>query len=160
MIAEVADMKSKFVVCLSVIVLLSTLVAGCSTGEGGVGVPIKIQKADHVGAIAFNLLYDSTVLEVTGVNVGALARNSRAQWSIEKPGQLKVVVQNANINGDGTLVKVNCRVLNTTGSSTLPIQVLQAISTDTGGLVETQVSEGSFSASGKSVEAPVISFGA
>ena len=158
---EVDDMRSKLAVCLSAIVLLSTLVAGCGTGGGGVSMPISIENADHVGAIAFNLLYDSTVFEVTAVNVGALARNSAAQWSVEKPGQLKVIVQNArNINGDGTLVAVKCKVLNKTGSSTLVIQVLEARSANTGEVVETQVSEGSFSASDMSIEAPVISFGA
>lgn len=153
-------MRSKFVVCLSAIVLLSILMAGCGTG-GGPSVPIKIENADHVGAIAFYLLYDSTVFEVTAVSVGALARGSTAQWAIEKPGQLKVVVLNAkNINGGGTLVAVKCKVLNNTGSSTLAIQVLEARSADTGEVVETQVSEGSFSASDMSVEPPVISFGA
>jgi hypothetical protein len=114
--------------------------------------------------MAFNLLYDSTVLEVTGVSKAALVRNSNgtARWAIEKPGQLYVVVENAKnnrINGDGTLVVVKCRVLNAAGSSTLAIQVLEAYSGDTGERVETQVSEGSFSASDMSIEAPVISFG-
>lgn len=153
-------MSSKFLVCLSAIVLLLTLVVGCGTGGGGVDVPIKIENADHLGSIAFNLLYDSTVLEVTAVNVGSLARGSNAQWAIEKPGQLLVGVQNAkNIDGKGTLVAVKCKVLNTTGSTTFAILVLEARSANTGELVETQVSEGSFSASDMSIEAPVIDFG-
>ncbi len=153
-------MKSKFMVCLSVILLLSALVAGCAT-EGSLSLPIKIENADHVGAIAFNLVYDPAVLEVTAVNVGVLARGSTAQWAIERPGQLKVIVQNAkNINGDGLLVAVKCRVLNSAGSSTLVIQVLEARSANTGELVETKVTEGTFTASDESFEAPVISFGA
>jgi len=64
-------------------------------------------------------------LKVTTVNVEDLARGSSAQWAIVGTGQLKVVVQNANINGDGTLVTVKCKALNTTGSSTLVIQVLE-----------------------------------
>ena len=122
--------------------------------------PIKIENADHVGAISLNLLYDSTVLEVTSVNVGAPARRSDAAWQITGPGTLKVVVKNANINGDGTLVTVKCKALNTTGSSTLVIQVLGAIGADTGEDVETQVTDGTFTASDDSVEAPVIRFGA
>ena len=153
-------MKSKFVVCLSLIVLLSILVMGCGTAGGGLGVPVKIENADHVGAIAFNLLYDATVLKATAVNVGDLAGGSSAQWAIERPGQLKVVVQNANMNGDGTLVAVKCRVLDPTGSSTLVIQVLGATSADTGADVGTQVTAGTCTASDDSVEAPVITFGA
>ena len=126
--------------------------------------PIKIENADHLGAMAFYLLYDSTVLEVTDVSVAGLARdsNSTTRWGIEKPGQLVVIVEKAKekgMNGDGTLVKVKCKVLSVTGSSTLAVQVLEARSVDTGELVETQVSEGSFSASDMSIEAPVISFG-
>ena len=153
-------MRSKSVICLSVLLMLSALVVGCGTGGGGLTVPVKIENADHVGAIAFNLVYDSSVLKVTTVNVEDLARGSSAQWAIVGTGQLKVVVQNANINGDGTLVTVKCKALNTTGSSTLVIQVLGAISGNTGEDVETQVTEGSYSAADDSVEAPVIIFGA
>jgi hypothetical protein len=64
------------------------------------------------------------------------------------------------MNGDGTLVAVKCKVLDTTGSSTLVIQVLGATSADTGADVKTQVTEGTFTASDESVEAPVIGFGA
>jgi hypothetical protein len=152
-------MRSKSVICLSVLLMLSALVVGCGTGGGGLTVPVKIENADHVGAIAFNLLYESTVLEVTAVNVGDLAKGSSAQWAIVGTGQLKVVVQNANINGDGTLVTVKCKALSSTGSSTLVIQVLGATSADTGEDVGTQVTDGSFSAADESVEAPVIIFG-
>ena len=158
--AEVADMRRKPVICLSVLLILSALVVGCGTG-GGLSVPVKIENADHVGAIALNLLYDSSVLKVTAVNVGDLAKGSSAQWAIVGPGKLKVVVQNAKyMNGDGTLVTVKCKALNSTGSSTLAIQVLGAISADTGEDVGTQVTDGTFTASNESVEAPVISLGA
>ena len=153
-------MRSKSVICLSVLLMLSALVVGCGTAGGGPSVPVKIENADHVGAIAFNLVYDSSVLKVTTVNVEDLARGSSAQWAIVGTGQLKVVVQNANINGDGTLVTVKCKALNTTGSSTLVIQVLGATSGNTGEDVGTQVTEGRYSAADDSVEAPVISFGA
>ena len=136
-------------------------VVGCGTGGGGLSVPIKVENADHVGAIAFNLLYDSAVFKVTAVNVGALARGSSARWAVVQPGQLWVGIQDAkNLNGNGTLVKVKCKVLNTAGSSTLAVQVLAAASADTGEAVETQVTDGSFTASDESVEAPVIIFGA
>jgi len=154
-------MRSMSVLRLSVLLMLSALLVGCGTGGGGLSVPVKIENADHVGAISFNLLYDSSVLKVTAVNVGDLAKGSSAQWAIVGPGKLKVVVQNAkNISGDGTLVTVKCKALDTTGSSTLVIQVLGATSANTGEDVGTQVTDGSFSASDDSVEAPVISFGA
>jgi len=150
----------QLVLFASIALLAVAPVVGCGTGGGGLSVPIKIENADHVGAISLNLLYESTVLEVTAVSVGALASGRSAQWAVEAPGRLKVVVQNANMNGDGTLVTVKCKALNTTGSSTLVIQVLGAISADTGEDVETQVTDGSFSAADDSVEAPVIRFGA
>lgn len=154
-------MRSKLVVCLSAIVLLSTLVAGCGTSGGGLSVPVKVENADHVGAIAFELLYDSTVLKVTAVNVGALAGGSSAQWAIVQPGRLWVGIQGAkNLNGSGTLVTVKCKVLDAAGSSTLAIQVVATSSADTGEEVETQVNEGTFNASDDSVTAPVIRFGA
>jgi Cohesin domain len=160
LIAEVADMRSRAVVCLSLIVLLSTLVAGCGTG-GAPSVSIKIENADHLGGIYFSLLYDSSVLEVTGIRQGALARSRGMKMGIPKAGEIQVLVDTGSgISGDGTLVKVEYKVLNSTGTSTLVIQVLEARSAETGELLETHVTEGTFGASGKSVVAPVISFGA
>jgi Cohesin domain len=150
----------QLVLFASIALLAVAPVAGCGTGGGGLSVPIKIENADHVGAISLNLLYDSTVLEVTAVNLGAPARGGDGAWQITGLGTLKVVVKDANINGAGTLATVKCKALNTTGSSTLVIQVLGAIGADSGEDVETQVIEGSYSAADDSVEAPVISFGA
>jgi hypothetical protein len=151
-------MRSNLVICLSVIFLLSALMAGCDIG-GGLSVPVSIENADDVGALGFNLLYDSTVFEVTRVDLGTLAKGSVAQWALQKPGELLVLVSYAHIDGNGTLVEVKCKVLNSTGTSTLAIQVLEARSASTSELVETEVSEGSFSASDMSVKAPVIRFG-
>jgi hypothetical protein len=53
---------------------------------------------------------------------------------------------------------MKCKVLNSAGSSKLAVEVMEARSAETGELLNTQVSEGSFSASGESVEAPMITF--
>lgn len=151
-------MRAKAMVCLSAAILLSVLLSGCSQG-GGVSLPIKVENADHVGALALNLLYDSMVLEVTGVDAKALARTGTPRWTVLEPGKLLVVVENADIDGGGTLVEAKFKVVSSTGLSTLTIQVLEARSLNTGELVEAQVTDGAFTASDRSVEAPVISFG-
>jgi hypothetical protein len=154
-------MTSRIVVCLSIIVSLSLLVVGCSRGEGGPRLPIKVEGADRVGTITLRLLYDPTVFEVTGVGRGPLAVGGTLQWGIEVPGQLNVVIENDYyLNGNGTLVEVYYEVLNSAGSSTLTIQVLEAKRLITGDLLQTQVSDGRLSPSDVSVEAPVIAFSA
>ncbi len=154
-------MRWKLVVCLSVVLVLSTLVTGCGTGGSAPSVPIKIENADHLGGIYLSFQYDSSVLEVTGVKQGALAlATSRTiRWASPKVGEMEVLVDTGEgISGDGTLLVMKCKVLNSAGSSKLVVQVMEARSAETGELLNTQVLEGSLSASGESVEAPVITF--
>ena len=154
-------MRWRLVVCLSVVVVLSTLVTGCGTEGNLQSVPINIENADRLGGIYISFQYDSSVLEVTKVKQGALALATRRtiRWQSPKAGEMLVLVDTGSeISGDGTLLVMKCKVLNSAGSSKLVIQVMEARNAETGELLVTQVSEGSFSASGESVEAPVITF--
>lgn len=139
--------------------LLMMIALGCDLGEGSIGVPIELKNADRVGAVAFTLLYDSTVLEVEGVEMRALARGATAGYNADTPGELFVSITNApNISGNGTLVEVKFKVLDDAGSSTLQIEVLGALNLDTQEPVETVVSDGLFSAADNSTDPPVITF--
>ena len=155
-------MRWRLVICLSVAVVLSTLVTGCGTGGNAPSVPsvpIKVENADNLGGIWVSFQYDSSVLEVTRVKQGALATSRKLTWASPKAGEMQVLMgTGTGISGDGTLLVMKCKVLNSAGSSKLVIQVMEARNAETGELLVTQVSEGSFSASGESVEAPVITF--
>ena len=152
-------MRWRLVICLSVAVVLSTLVTGCGTGGNAPSVPIKIKNADNLGGIWVSFQYDSSVLEVTRVKQGALATSRKLTWASPKAGEMQVLMgTGTGISGDGTLLVMKCKVLNSAGSSKLVIQVMEARNAETSELLVTQVSEGSFSASGESVEAPVITF--
>ena len=148
-------------ICLSAIGLASMMVAGCALRqEGGTRLQIKVKNADYVAAIAFTLIYDPSVIGVTGVSRGPLSSGGALLWGVEPPGRLSVVISHDYyLNGDGTLIEVNYHVLDNRGSSTLTVEVVEARSQQTGDTVQAQVSEGSFSASDMSVEAPVIIFG-
>ncbi len=140
--------------------LASTIVLGCDLDPDSIGVPIEVTNADRVGAIAFNLIYDSSVLEAQDVDVKELARGATAQYSAKTPGKLVILLQNApNIDGSGTLVEAKFKILNTGGSTKFQIEVLEALNLDTGESVETNVSDGSFSAVEGSVQPPTIVFG-
>ena len=155
-------MRWKLVVCLSVVVLLSALVTGCGTGGSAPSVPIvpiEIENAEDLGGIVFRLVYDSSVLEFTGIKQGARARSRTMQFGIVKPGEIEVLVgAGTGISGDFTLAKLECKVLNSAGASKLVVQVTDARNAKTGQILNTQVSEGSFSASDMSVKAPLIVF--
>jgi hypothetical protein len=157
------DVRWRLVVGLSAMVLLSTLGMGCSTGGSAPSVPIEIVNADRLGGIYISFQYDSSVLEVTKVKQGALAlATSRTiRWASPKAGEMEVLMDSGEgISGDGTLLVMKCNVLNSAGVSKLLIQVKEARSMETNELLDAQVSEGSFSAGGKSIVAPVITFGA
>jgi len=154
-------MRWRLVVCLSVVVVLSTLVTGCGTEGNLQSVPINIENADHLGGIYISFQYDSSVLEVTRVKQGAvaLAASRTIRWKSPQVGEMRVLMDaGKGISGEGTLLVMKCKVLDSAGSSKLVVEVMEARSTETNELLDTQVSEGSFSASGESVEAPMITF--
>jgi hypothetical protein len=149
-------MKCKLVLCLSAVILLSTLMAGCGS-RGDSSVPVKVQNADRVQTLAFNLMFDSSVLEVKGVYVTSLTLHSTAQWVMEATGRLLVLLSEGDVSGNGNLVTVVFKILKSQGSSALTVEVKQATSKGTGSL-ETQTSAGSFTGSNSSFKAPVITF--
>lgn len=124
----------------------------------GLSVPIEVKNADRVGAITFKVLYDPAVLEVRAVNKDKLALSAHAAFNKDTPGQLLVVIQHAEISGNGKLVTVKFRVLDKRGTSTFAIEVLELKSLKTRGMVESEITDGVFSASDMTVKAPVIGF--
>jgi len=142
------------------VLVLSLIPLGCDLEPGTIGVPIEVTNADQVGAIAFNLIYDASVLEAQEVIAKKLAKGASAGYSTNTPGTLVVLVENApDLNGSGTLVEARFKVLNAEGSTTFKIEVAEALSLETREPVETSVLDGSYSGPQNSVQPPTIVFG-
>jgi hypothetical protein len=155
-------MAWKMAISLTIVLLVSALPAACGTNEDAqaISVPIKMANARNVGGVGFELLYDSTILEAREVAKGSLASGANAQYNLDTPGRIVIVVTDAKgISGDGTLVKVLFKVLTTAGSTTLVPMNVDARDNDTSASLDTHVAQGSFSAQDGSVVAPVITFG-
>ncbi len=145
---------------LGAFIALVLLTLSCSTtGEDIIDVPINIKNATDVGAVGFDLVYNSDVLTATEVSVDDLSRGAEAGYNADTPGRLYIAVQNAPlINGDGILVRAYFEVVDHAGISTFTLENIQARNGVTLEYVEAQSSGGNFVAADMTITAPVIDF--
>ena len=83
------------------------------TGPVGseVKIPMNVESAKGCGALQFDLTYDPAVLEVKGVDEGALLSGAMLTFNVPKPGCLKVaMITQAPLAGDGVVAVVSFRV--------------------------------------------------
>ena len=146
---------------LMFLLLLSISLLGCGgTSENVIAVPIEVRNADNIGAMYFEIIYDSTVLEAVEVRADKLATGADSGYNKDTAGTLIVLVENApKLNGDGALVKAFFGILNHNATGTLNIVNLQARNLTTLEYIEGTATAGSYDTATKSVYAPLIDFG-
>jgi hypothetical protein len=150
---------SKILILLGALLIIMVSATGCS-GSGSVTIPIKIENADNIGAIALELVYNATVLRVIDVNIVDMSQGAESGYNTDTPGKLILIIQNApDINGSGTLVDANFEVLTQGGGSALTLQNVQARDLTTLQDIPTSTIAGSYQVADNAVISPVIVFG-
>jgi hypothetical protein len=148
---------------LMIAVSLLTIVVTATTGcvePGTASVAVEVVNADSVGAIAFEVVYDATLLEVIRVNPDDLADGANSGFNNDTPGRLLIVVQQApSINGTGDLVTIQFDILRGSGQTSLALENMQARSLATGQPVPVQGTAGSVKADDASYVSPRLIFG-
>jgi len=125
----------------------------------GVAVPINLTDAVNVGSLHIELIYDSAVLEATGVKAGKLGRNAMIESNLETPGRVIIgIIDAAGINGDGPVVTVSFKAKGKEGTSPLTLENLEAHDAETLYDIITEASPGEFVAKDNSFTAPSIVF--
>jgi len=152
-------MTARLLSTVATVILLAVWASGCVTTTTTVSVPVEVRSANNIGAIGFELAYDSTLLEVTEVDDVGFSESADAGYNSDTPGRLVVVVENASINGDGTLVEVNFKALQDSGESAVTFERIEARNATTGELVTTQTEAGSIRVDDESYVSPKIVFG-
>jgi hypothetical protein len=152
-------------ILLVLMLVVALAVGGCSlipkstSTPEGVGVPINLNGASNVGSLHIELVYDSTVLEATGVKAGKLGRNAVIECNLETPGRAIIgIVDASGINGDGSVVTVSFKAKGKEGTSPLTLESVEANDAETLYDLITKTSPGEFMAKGSSFTAPGITF--
>jgi hypothetical protein len=168
-------------VCLSrlAIVILTLLVlsfSGCVNGGAGtteiptnqsdgnvnVGIteiPVNLSGAINVGSLHIEVVYDSSILEITAVKAGKLAQNALVDSTITTPGRAIIGILSSNgISGSGAIASIDFKSKAKAGTSALTLEKVEAYSADKLQAIRTQVSAGEFNAKDSSFNAPSISF--
>ncbi len=155
-------MTSKLLAAAAILATLALVTSACIPNvRPTLEIPIEVRNADDIGAIAIELVYDSSVLRVDRVDPAELAEGADAGFNKDDRGRLVVVVQNApSINGDGTLVTVIFDVMDERGETDLVIEDIQARNFTTHEFVSDQAQgqTGNFRADDMSYVAPAIVF--
>jgi hypothetical protein len=145
-------------VVLVVLLLMAPVFAatGCA-GPGTLTLPVEVSTTEALGAVAFYLIYDASLLEVTGVDPADLAEGADSGFNSDTPGRLLVVVQQApSIDGDGTLVDIQFDILEGEGQSSIGLEDVQVKLLATGDRVSVRIEAGSVQADDASYVAPRI----
>ena len=150
-------MVKRLLLAMSLFVI--PLMAGGCSGAESVTVPVEVRNADDIGAIAFELVYNSALLKVDGVDNVGFSKGADAQYSAATPGRLVVVVQHAPaMNGDGTLVEVHFDILEHSGESSLTLENVQARNRSTLEYIATQTEPGNIQVEDGAYVSPQIIF--
>ena len=125
-----------------------------------VNVPIYLTGAKNVGSLEFILTYDPSVLEVSGVEAGGLARNALFDFGPREPGRLWAgLIDSDGINGDGPVAVVSFRVIGP-GSSASRLNLESIYTYDASSLLDilSDATSGSFTVEGHALTAPALAF--
>ncbi len=102
-------------------------VGSASAPPGGeASVPIQVRGANNVGAVQFEITYDSTLLTPLKVEAGSFIPNALVEFNTETPGRLAIgLVTVTPINGDGELVTARFKINGTQGQ-VIPLTLANA----------------------------------
>ena len=119
-----------------------------------------VEGASNVGSLELVLVYDPSVLEVTGVERGTLVGDALMVSSMDTPGQVWIgMIDASGISGDGAVAVVTFNVLGTPGStSSLDLKEIAAHDADTLLALITETIAGGYSVSDGALEPPTIRF--
>ncbi len=99
-----------------------TVRVGTVTGTAGarVDVPLQVTNGADIGAIQFDVLFDSAIAQVITVTRGAAAgANAVLEFNAAEPGRVRVGVASAEgLKGEGVLATVGLTVTGNAGQST------------------------------------------
>lgn len=119
---------SPYALAFIVVVVAASLSASTMTlslpqlqGASGstINVPIDVAGAEKVGALQFEVLYDTSVLTAESARAGALATDALVEVKTDKPGRLFIALVTTNsISGSGTVATASFKVIGAPGAAT------------------------------------------
>ena len=152
---------------LGIIIIAAILVAvvlvfvlGGSDDEGGGEniIPVKVKNAERLGALHIELVYDSSILEVTGVTLGSLGENGQVDYEVESGRVIIGFIDAMGMSGSGDVVKISFTE-NASGKSSLVLENVVATDAETLYDLVVQTSAGSLDTDNDTSTAPVINIG-
>ena len=151
------------IVKVSVIVVI-VFVLGCGGGsddeDGGENIiPVQVKNADVVGALHIELVYDSSIIEVTDVTLGSLGENGQVDYEVESPGRVIIgFIDAMGMSGSGEVVEIEF-TKNSDGKSSLALENVVATDAETLYDMVVQTSAGSLDTNNDTSTMPVIIIG-
>ena len=151
------------IIKVSVIVVI-VFVLGCGGGsdddDGGANVvPVQVKNADGVGALHIEVIYDSSIVEVSDVKLGDLGENGQIDYEVESPGRVVIgFIDAMGMSGSGDVVEIEFTI-SAEGESSLTLENVVATDAETLYDLVVQTSAGSLDTDDDTSTAPVITIG-
>ncbi len=158
-------MIKKILAIIIVTVLVAVVfVPGCGGGSDDDGggeniIPVQVKNADGVGALHIELVYDSSIIEVTDVTLGSLGKNGQVDYEVESPGRVTIgFIDAMGMSGSGDVVEIEFTE-NADGKSSLVLENVVATDAETLYDLVVNTTPGSLDTAEGDHQAPVINMG-
>jgi len=131
---------------------------GATPAESTKEIPINISDADNVGSLHIELVYDSSVLEVTDVKAGSKIKNGVVEFNTNTSGRLVIgIIDATGISGSGRAVSISFDVVGS-GKTDLILENIEATNAETLHDIITEAHKGLYNASDGTTYPPEIEF--
>lgn len=147
------------VVIIIAVVIVVVFVLGGSDDDGGGEnmVPIQVQNANGLGALHIEVVYDSSIVEVTEVSLAGIAENGQVDYEVSNRGRVVIgLIDAMGMNGSGDVVEISFNE-KAEGNSSLTLENVSATDANTLYDLVTETTDGSLNTKNDTMKAPVIS---
>jgi len=156
--------KKVLAIIIVAVIVAVVFVPGCGGGSDDDGggeniIPIQVNNADGLGALHIELVYDSSIIEVTDVTLGSLGENGQVDYELGTPGRVIIgFIDAMGMNGSGDVVEIEFTE-NSDGKSSLVLENVVATDAETLYDMVVQTSAGSLDTNNDASTTPVINIG-
>jgi hypothetical protein len=140
-----------------ILLMLMLVPAGCSKQSGNISIPVRLNNANNLGSLSFDLTYNPSSLTCTEVKLTKMAEGAMVESNSKEAGKVRIaLISSKGITGSGDIVTLLFSPGSAEDSSSLELREVEAYGATTLIDIRTEVSPGSYSAKSKSSTPPEI----
>ena len=142
-------------ICLVIALFFALKIFPGSTGSDGVS--IKLNNANNLGSLSFDLTYDASRLQCAEAKAAKLAEGAMFEANLKEIGRVRIaLISSKGITGTGDLVTLVFKPIGEGGESQLELREVLANTAATLVDIRVEVTGGTYSSQNQTFKSPEI----